>query len=248
MRPDIVNALVNRLYLIPVLSRDAQQVAEEFSVIRAEFKQLYGLLGTRRLSIYGIVQSARYQPSEELGTLSLVTPTHTHQIFLAHGSDRPEQKKLQEIMARAGKALPKSVRETVKNINPTSPFAEWVAVMWKHSTLPPCQLLDVELSVDGRQTTTGGVQWTDPIPASLFVIDSLDLAKRRFDELKILDSDWSSPMSKTEFAKRLFGDRKRRSRDIDPIFDSYEKVQISKKKWIFRLDTLPMATRKKLEP
>jgi hypothetical protein len=249
LAPDIVNPRINRLWLVPVWFRGASDVPPDFSAVQSEFYKLYAALGTRRLIIHGIVAPhRRYKPEQFLGSLTLGVDDGTHHIVLAPGTALPEQKTLQDIMSRAGALLPDDLRSEASKLNPTTPFAEWTAVVWKHSVLKPCTLFEIiPLDDKDKETAIAGLQWPDPIPASLFTIDSLGLAKRRLDDLKILDSEWSVPMSKTEFARRLFGRPSVRARDIDPIFDGYEKVQISNKKWVFRLDTLPAAARRKLE-
>ena len=54
-------------------------------------------------------------------------------------------------------------------------------------------------------------------------------------------------MSKAEFARRMLQKTDARARDLNAIWDQYEKVQHGPNTWSFRLDALPPTTRKKLE-
>jgi hypothetical protein len=243
-RRDIVNPLISRLWLVAIVPSSAPPVAN-FGVIRSEFRNLYDSLGHRRLVVYGLapVPGQERQPDEILGSITLGGPM---QICFAQGTELPQQKQLEEIIIRAGAALPDRIRNALPKAHPTTPFAVWMLALWKHSVLKPCKLMEI-FREDGSKRMIVGFQWIDPIPASLFAIDSLKLAKPRVDDLKLLEGDWSVPMSKAQFGSRILGKPKARARDIDLLFEAYDKVRVSEKKWMFRLDTLRPATRRKLE-
>jgi hypothetical protein len=223
---DIVNPLFNRLWIVPVASESAPQVASEFTAVQSDLVALYKSLGLRRLIIHCLVPTRKARPVDEtLGYLALSAAQATVAMTFAHGTELPEQKQLQEVLVRAGEALPDRIRKTLPpGVYASTPFALWMLTLWKHATLGPFLLEEFPKLV-------AGLQWLDPIAESLFVIQG----------------EWSEPMSKAEFAKRMLGRIKARARDIDPIFDSFEKIQVSDKKWMFRLDKLAAATRRKLE-
>jgi hypothetical protein len=105
--------------------------------------------------------------------------------------------------------------------------------------------------MDGvRQPGTGthvGWSWDDPIAASLSAIEALGLLETKEHEGVRVDGEWSVPMSKTEFARRILLKRDARARDVKAIFDDYVKNSVGPNTWTFRLDTLAPETRKKLE-
>ena len=59
--------------------------------------------------------------------------------------------------------------------------------------------------------------------------------------------EWSEPMSKAAFARRVFGGRKERGRDVDPLLKQFGFERITAKTIRVRLDTMDANTRKKVE-
>jgi hypothetical protein len=142
-------------------------VASDYGVIRADLLQLYGTISAQRpVAIYAIhTPVAEAHPRNELlGRITLARGKGPHLDF-ATRTTYPEQDRLQEIVTRAGAMLPRRLRDSIEDLHPTTPFASWMALVWKHSILKPRVLHEVEVdALEGSPPkTTTGIQWVDPI-------------------------------------------------------------------------------------
>lgn len=61
------------------------------------------------------------------------------------------------------------------------------------------------------------------------------------------DGEWSEPMSRAEFARRVYCGRKQRARDVDPLLKQYGFEQVRVKTIRVRLDKMDAETRRKVE-
>ena len=147
--------------------------------------------------------------------------------------------------AQAGAMIPNRIRDAIYDLWPTTAFAWWMSAVWKFSTIEP------EISLPWspeRPEECGGlyIRWDDPIASFLSTLEAANLIGPGPQHV-MATGEWSVPMSRTEFARRILEKPTARPRDVELIFDQYDKTQIGSNTWTFRLDTLPPATRKKLE-
>jgi hypothetical protein len=120
-----------------------------------------------------------------------------------------------------------------------------MSAAWGFGTIEP--EVSLPYSPESGECTDLGVVWDDPIASSLSTLEAAGLVGPFPEQLSLTVGEWSVPMSKTEFARRILKNPDARARDVNPIFDSFEKRQVGPNTWTFRLDTLPPETRKKLE-
>jgi len=153
--------------------------------------------------------------------------------------EEPHNSQVISVIVRAGIAIPNRIQEVVHRSMAGTPFAWWMAVVTHFSKIPTLSvgLPQAELKI--------GWAWPDLFASSLSAIEAAELIGPQPEQLTILDGEWSPPMSKAEFGRRILQKRDARARDVDPIFDTFEKRPV-KAKWSFRLDTLPEAKREKL--
>jgi|GEM_PF-5425003 len=165
-------------------------------------------------------------------------------LHMAHRRFQPE---LVALLAKCGALLPNRVRGSLSKGKATTAAAWWMLALWEHSKIQPELITDFLGSEDDCGELFAGWCWDDPIGASLSAIESMGHAAPNREETTILIGEWSVPMSKTEFARRILHKSDARARDVDAIFEGFEKRQVAPNTWTFRLDTLPPETRKKLE-
>jgi hypothetical protein len=155
----------------------------------------------------------------------------------------PHLPSIRSLLSRAGASIPNRIRETVKASDPSTAFAWWISVVLRFSTLSP---IPFSVVLNAGNVVKMGLMLTDPLGASLSAIEVAGLVPQQNDDNPTAAGDWSIPMSKTEFARRMLCKPDARARDVSPLWNSFEKVQYAKNTWMFRLDKLPLETRNKL--
>jgi hypothetical protein len=261
LAPSIVNPRVNRLWLVPSdYGRKSGVGASDFSGVVAKFRELFITDGSpygKPLDLVFLRNWKEHCPDNELpwshGTITVITDDDTCHTAYICGNWEPfdNQPTFFDIAALAGASLPNRMRDrtadSVRACLPNTALAWWVAVMCKYSTIRPRWKRKGETLFGPDDGPIIGLCWDDPILASLSAIESAGLIGP--DPAKSITSqtDWSVPMSKTEFARRIMENPDARARDVDPIWDDFEKVQLGPNKWTFRLDTLSPDRRRKLE-
>ena len=174
-------------------------------------------------------------------------------VTFVHDWDDPYQRRLAALLVRAGTILPNRIRKTLLSSNCTTASSWFLTAVWTHSAVHPHpewrrQIPPNPDYADGRPAIEFvGWCWKDPIAACLSAIESMGLLAPSMENATQLDGEWSVPMSKTEFARRILEKPDARARDVFPIWEQFEKTRHGANIWTFRLDTLPAATRKKLE-
>lgn len=249
LAPSIVNPSVNRLWLIPLDDIDTAVDTSPFDLIVAEFREILIALGEHDLSVRGALARNfdEYTKSEWVwgGRIrpEIDGELHHLELYIA-GLDQNIAKRFHQTAARAGALIPNRIRDAVNDLCPTTAFAWWMAAAWEFSTIEP----DVS-PLPEDECKCGGplVYWDDPISASLSAIEAAGLVGPDPAKLTTLQGEWSRPMSKTEFARRVLQKHDARARDVSPIWGHFDKHQSAPNTWIFRLDTLTPETRRKLE-
>jgi hypothetical protein len=265
LAPGIVKPTVNRLLLIPACDMGVDSIQAEFREIRDQMRELYGRLGVNKIMVlsYTWKTAAEHGKGFEMvgcAHLALEESEGPVDIHFAHDRNRPFQRELQVIFNRAGSAIPNRVRSQLHSASPTSAYAAWMAVLHKFSEIRPDLMFYFQKIADtppekrfvvfeetGMAGHPIGLIWGDPIGASLSAMEAAGLLDGDASAITPLAGEWSVPMSKSEFARRILQKGDARARDVRPIWHNFEKQQGGKNTWTFRLDTLPPETRKKLE-
>jgi hypothetical protein len=251
LAPSIVNPRVNRVWLVPIDGVDRAVAPSSFDPIIDEFREILIALGKHDLEIRGMlaedvddycksvwVWGGRIHPE--------IDGQVRHIELYVVGLDQDIARRFHNAGACAGALIPNRIRDAVHDLFPNTAFAWWIAAAWEFSTIKP----EVSLgwSPERPEECGGmGVYWDDPIAASISAIEAAGLIGPDPAKLATLQGEWTVPMSKTEFARRILQKRGARSREADPIWGHYEKIQHGPNTWTFRLDTLPPETRRKLD-
>ncbi|HUE14823.1 MAG TPA: hypothetical protein VMR25_11710 [Planctomycetaceae bacterium] len=238
-------------------------MADSFAAIAADLHAMYVSLHDVRLSILALnptgMRLCRGYGFTDVGVATIPMSEGREPVYFAHDAGSVRQVELLNLLGRAGATLPNRVRKQIASTYPTNAVAWWMMAVWKHSEVGPVDYVVFQplpegsyaIEMDGvRQPGTGthvGWSWDDPIAASLSAIEALGLLETKEHEGVRVDGEWSVPMSKTEFARRILLKRDARARDVKAIFDDYVKNSVGPNTWTFRLDTLAPETRKKLE-
>jgi hypothetical protein len=249
LAPSIVNPRVNRLWLVPFGHPWA--MSSDFDSIVTELRDIFLDLRESGIEVRGFkededgLDSPDWIPGGRIDPDLYDLPRERIDLFVI-SADRKIAERFHKIASRAGALIPNRIRDAVYSMSPTTAFAWWMAAVFQFSTLEP------EVSPgwsEERPQECGdfGIYWEDPIASSLSAIEAAGLVAPSPEKTALLIGEWSVPMSKTEFARRILQKTDARARDVDPIFDSFEKRKVGPNTWTFRLDTLPPATRQKLE-
>ena len=185
----------------------------------ARFEGGNGFMGTAYL---------RFQERLELTRLICLLP-------------EPYQSPVTSVIIRAGIAIPNRIRELVCHSMAGTPFAWRTAVVAHFSKIPP-----ICLGLPQAKINMGWC-WPDLFASSLSAIEAAELVVPLPEQLTLV-GEWSAPMSKAEFARRVRQNADARFRDVRALFNKLEKQQEEgSTKWSFRLDTLDESLRKNLE-
>jgi hypothetical protein len=263
LAPSIVNPRVNRLWLIPDGYRS---MPSDFDPIVSRLRELFSKdaspwgIGLDLIFLDAWVKHCDHDEYRLPGRdrdrkgIIVVAADDTWQTAYLFADWEPKEHcdTFCDIAAMAGASLPNRIRDELAGANtalrPDTAFAWWVDVMWEYSTIRPRWRRKDESFSAPSDSRLIGLRWDDPILASLSAIEEAGLVGPHPDKIKVMSGEWITiPISQNELARRMFpNDFKTRGRDAKPIFDQMEKVRRGNK-WLFRLDTLPEVTRKKLE-
>jgi hypothetical protein len=227
----------------------------EYREIVRGLRSLYSMLSPRGmdLSILAFKQSdlRHFKAFRQLGGGLLPVKDDFHlqgasvvRVVFMHDAESPYQLDLAALLSKAGTLLPNRVRELLGDDDFKTAIAWWLGALWRFSKIRPD---DEYVDVGDRCVDFVGWRWSDPIAASLSVIEAARLVVPKPEETAALAGDWSAPMSKIEFARRVLQNRNARPRDVKALFNRLETRQVEgASKWSIRLDTLDESLRKKL--
>jgi hypothetical protein len=252
--PSIVNPNITRLWAFRSDWRDRAPLNNfDFEYLARLFREEQIDLGRERVAVSATILSAapRVKHEELLGWAKFEVFGVEQTVYFSiaateSGSHHPEY--IKKLIARAGAALPNRVRDAVAKYIPSSAVAWWMAVVWEFSTLRPSPYYGITISENQSDKELLGIQWPELMATSLSAMEAAGLIVPDPNVIIPAKGEWSLPMAKAEFARRMLPRKKgARARDVESIFKKMQKEQVADKKWIFRLDTLPDATRRKLE-
>jgi hypothetical protein len=264
LRRDIVDPRIGRLMAIPVSDMGKASQGDNYGSIADNLRSLYAKIHESRveLAVFAAMPE-RFRDFPKLATLTPLgyadVPVSDNRACLnfMHDDTSEFQDDLSSLLMRCGAILPNRVRESLPGARCNTAAAWWLLVTMWHAKIKPdaCEshrLVDEGSEVPGDHQLSRSVLgiwvWTDPIGASLSAIEALDLTSPQKSEQRDLPGEWTiDPISQSEFARRMSLKKGARPRSIKAMFDRLEKIQVGKNSWIFRLDTLHPATRKKLE-
>ncbi|HEV3300784.1 MAG TPA: hypothetical protein VG055_14135 [Planctomycetaceae bacterium] len=233
----------------------------DFKPIATEIRDLAEKLAISRATpdIYGLTDEGlkKCPDLKRIGMATLLMGGNWERVSFTIDAAKPHSREVYTLLSRAGAAIPNRIRTEVKTASATSAFAWWMAVVFRFSSIGPSQfgVIDcepteqsVDLAIYPKEAVEiVGWSWSDPLIASLSAIEAAQLVTPQPDETAPLIGEWSGPMSKAEFARRILSKHNARARDVAAIFDGYEKRQVGPNTWTFRLDKLSDETRSKLE-
>jgi hypothetical protein len=249
LAPSIVNPRVGRLWLIPSVS-PPKSTMSNFGAIASEMRELSEQVvrSAGRLDLVAMTtkQKEFSKILEVMGSAVVRFPTGKAATFHFDISGNTDHHlKAIELFSRAGARIPNRVRVKISSAQATNAFAWWMALIVRFSKVEPTPWRYQPDDPQHGRVWKLGWYWEDPLSASLSAMEAADLLP---PDARPLDGDWTTiPISEAEFARRMLPNKKSaRGRDVKTLLAKYEKHSVGKK-WIFRLDTLPAATRKKLE-
>lgn len=152
-----------------------------------------------------------------------------------------------DLFSRAGARIPNRVRVKISSAQATNAFGWWMALILRFSKIRPVPWRYQPEDPQHGRVWKLGWYWDDPLSAALSAMEAAGLIPPDARPLPGAGEWLVDPISKSEFARRMSTKKKARASSVESLFDRMEKIQVSKNLWIFRLDTLHPATRKKLE-
>jgi hypothetical protein len=213
-------------------------MSSDFNPIAAEFRDIFIDLGTRHLSVLAL-------PQERSGGFS---DTDAEDDLIAGGAFYPDIEgetchfdlfircfdetlsgRFHNAASRAGALIPNRVREVIYELWPSTAFAWWMSAVWHFATIEP----DVSLGWSADRPEVCGrpyIRWDDPIASALSTLEAASLVGPGPQHV-VTTGEWSVPMSKTEFARRILKKPDARSRDIRAIFGGFEKRHVGPNTW-----------------
>jgi hypothetical protein len=267
--PSIVNPAICKLWLIPV-GAHAGRMESQFQDLIEKLRALYTRANTQgvELHVYALVPKGHKRFSEwgyypdclGVGEVRGDGKKPVHLTF-RHSARQPLQKELASLIAECGAALPNRIRESIYSSLCATAGAWWMCAVWRYSRIRPLgigigYLEKIEKDpkdpdndkLHWKHTEQLGWNWADPVGASLSAIEEIELVLSGHGDPASLPGDWlTDAISKAEFARRMSLKKKARARDVERLFRTFQKIQVGKNSWMFRLDTLTPDQRKKLE-
>ena len=147
LSPSIVNPSVNRLWLVPKEYAGARVSTSPspFDSIAADFRQLFADMGPHWIHVLALYWAFEFHETdgkrrgiETHGWLLADVSGNEWRLHLnSFAVDKGQRDRFCKLAAKAGATLSNAMRESVREFDPDSAFAWWMAYVWKHSSIHP---------------------------------------------------------------------------------------------------------------